>query len=395
MNLSERARGMSPSPTLALDAKVKAEIAGGADIINFGVGEPDFDTPEPIKEAAIRAIRDGFTKYTPTPGIPELRRAIAEKLERDNGLSYAPDEVVVAVGAKHALYNAFQVLLDPGDEVLLPAPYWVSYPEQILLAGGRPAIVETTERTAFKVTPEMLAEHLGPRTRGLLLNSPSNPTGSVYSRQELEAIGEFVLKHDLFLVSDEIYEKLIYDGERHVSPASLSPEIRERTIVVNGVSKAFAMTGWRIGYAAGPRPVIRAMGDLQSQSTSNPTSIAQVAALAALRAGDSVIRPMVEEFDRRRRVMVEGLAAIPGFELSAPKGAFYAFPGVAGLLGGSYGGVRVETGDELAEVLLTRARVAVVPGGGFGSPKNLRFSYSTSLDRIREGLSRIREAVQG
>lgn len=391
MKISERARAIGASPTLALDARTKELQKQGVDVVNFGVGEPDFDTPDHIKEAAIDAIRKGFTKYTPSSGILELREACARKFREENGLDYKPDQILVSVGAKHSIYNAIMVLCEAGDEVLIPVPYWVSYPEMVRLAGAKPVYIETTPDTGFKVTPEMLSRAITPRTRVLILNSPSNPTGTVYTREELSGIAEVCLKHGIWVISDEIYEKLIYEGE-HVSFASLSPELLNITITVNGVSKAYAMTGWRIGYAGGPKEVIKAMADLQSHATSNPTSISQKAALAALTGPTEPLERMRQEFKKRRDYIVERAQRMPGFRCPIPSGAFYIYPDVSGLIGKSVGGKVITSSSVLAEILLEKARIAVVPGEAFGTSANLRFSYATSLERIKEGMDRL-EAV--
>ncbi|MBE3519546.1 MAG: pyridoxal phosphate-dependent aminotransferase [Firmicutes bacterium] len=391
MKISERARAIGASPTLALDARTKELQKQGVDVVNFGVGEPDFDTPDHIKEAAIQAIRQGFTKYTPSSGIPELREACARKFREENGLDYKPDQILISVGAKHSIYNAIMVLCEPGDEALIPVPYWVSYPEMVKLAGAKPVYIQTTAETGFKVTPEMLSRAITPRTRVLILNSPSNPTGAVYTRKELSDIAEICLKHGIWVISDEIYEKLIYEGE-HVSFASLSPELLNITITVNGVSKAYAMTGWRIGYAGGPKEVIKAMGDLQSHATSNPTSISQKAALAALTGPTEPLERMRQEFKKRRDYIVERAAKMPGFRCQIPNGAFYIYPDVSGLIGKSLGARVITSSSVLAEILLEKARIAVVPGEAFGTSANLRFSYATSMERIKEGMDRL-EAV--
>ncbi|MDI6711333.1 MAG: pyridoxal phosphate-dependent aminotransferase [Bacillota bacterium] len=395
MPLSARALGIAPSPTLAIDARAKEMTEQGADVINFGVGEPDFDTPAHIREAACRAIEQGQTRYTPVGGTAALKRAIVGKLERENGLEYDPAEIVVSVGAKHSLYNAIQVLCQEGDEVILPVPYWVSYLEQVKLAGATPRLVPTRMEDGFKLTPAALREALGPRTRILILNSPSNPTGAVYGRDELAALAEIVLQApNLHVIADEIYEKLIFDGLEHVSLASLAPEIKARTVVINGVSKAFAMTGWRIGYAAAPRDVAKAMTALQSHSTSNPASMAQAAAAAALEGPQEPVREMVEEFARRREYILDRLAGIPGVSCPRPGGAFYAFPSVRGLLGRSFRGRTLNNATDLAAVLLEAAGVAVVPGVAFGDDTFIRLSYATSMERIREGMDRL-AAVAG
>lgn len=388
--LSQRARALAPSPTMAIDARAKQLLAEGADVVNFSVGEPDFDTPETAKAGGIEAIRQGFTKYTPAAGTLELRKAIARKLREENGLEYAPEQIVVSNGGKQSLYNAFMVLLDPGDEVIIQAPYWVSYPEMVKLAGGVPVVVETDASTGFKMTPDMIREKLTPRTKIINLNSPSNPTGVVYTPAELRAIAELAVERGLIIISDEIYEKLLYDGAEFVSIASFGPEVKRLTVTVNGFSKAYAMTGWRMGYAAAEPDVARAMADLQSQSTSGPSSITQKAALAALTGDQSAVEAMRQEFDRRRRYVVERLRAMPGVELEVvPQGAFYVFPNVSALFGRTIGGQLVKDSDDLGMVLLEKAQVALVPGSGFGSPNHVRISYATSMERLREGLDRM------
>ena len=389
MKLAERAQNISPSPTLAIDAKAKEMKAAGIKVISFGAGEPDFDTPQHIKDAAVEAIRAGDTKYTPVAGTPVLKQAIIRKLSQDQGLEYTPAEIVVSAGAKHSLYNAFQVLCQPGDEVILPGPYWVSYLEQIKLTGAEAKIVETTEPAGFKMTAGQLREALTPRTKLIVVNSPGNPTGSVYTREELTALGEAVLESQALVISDEIYEKLVYDGLKHVSIATLSPALKERTVLINGVSKAYAMTGWRIGYAAAPLEVARAMTNLQSHSTSNPTSIAQAAALAALEGDQAPTERMVREFVQRRDYMLERLLAIPGVTCTRPGGSFYLFPGVSSYFGRLYLGVKIQDAATLADLLLEHARVAVVPGIAFGDDRFIRLSYATSMENIQEGLDRI------
>ena len=391
--LADRIKALAPSPTLAIQAKAKAMRAQGIDVISFGAGEPDFDTPERIKEAAIRALRKGHTKYTEASGIVELREAVCRKLKRDNGLDYEPADVLISVGAKHALYNAVVALLNPGDEVLIPAPYWVSYPEQVKLVYGVPVAVPAEEAEGFQVDPDRLAAAVTPRTRAVVINSPNNPTGAVFSPAALRAVGELAVKHDLLVISDECYEALTYEG-RHVSIASLAPEVKARTLVVNTCSKAYAMTGWRIGYAAGPRHLIKAMGDVQSQVTSNPCSIAQWAAVEALTGPQDDVAKMAGEFDQRRRVMIPGLRAIPGVRCVTPGGAFYAFPNVAGLFGKRWQGKPLQGSADVTAFLLEVARVAVVPGLDFGSDSHIRLSYATGLDTIQEGLSRMDKAVR-
>jgi len=394
VELARRIRQIPPSATLALNAKANQLQAQGVDVVNFGVGEPDFETPEHIKEAAIRAIRDGFTRYTPVGGIPELKEAIIRRFQEDLGLTYEPAQIMVSCGGKHALYNLFMVLFEAGDEVIVPAPYWVSYPPMLLLAEATPVIVRTREENGFRLTPEELEAVLTPRTKGLILNSPSNPTGSVYSRAELEALAEVVLKHRLIVISDDIYDKILFDGQKFANLAMVDPRLKEQTFVVNGVSKTYAMTGWRIGYAAGPAPAIAAATNLQSQSTSNPTSIAQKAAVAALTGPQESVAQMVAEFAWRRDDIHRRLLEIPGVTSTRPGGAFYIFPNVSAY----FDRIRTAPGQSLsgalAEYLLEEAKVAAVPGGEFGEDTCIRLSFATSRERIATGVSRIAEALQ-
>lgn len=394
MKLAERAKNISPSPTLFIDAQAKQMKAEGLKVINFGAGEPDFDTPENIKQAAVRAITEGMTKYTPVPGIEPLRRAICNKLAEDNGLQYEPGQIVVSAGAKHSLYNAFQVLCQEGDEVILPAPYWVTYLEQIKMTGATPVIVPTGVKDGFKLTPAQLQGALTAKTRLFVLNSPGNPTGALYTKAELEALGEILEKNNIAIISDEIYEKLTYDANQHVSIASLSPGCKDLAVVINGVSKSYAMTGWRIGYAAAPLPVAKAMADLQSHSTSNPTSIAQAAALEAITGEQASVRQMVTEYAKRRDYMVERLTAIPGVQCNLPGGAFYVFPCIKDLLGKSYAGATINNVADLARVLLAEEHVAIVPGVAFGNDDCFRLSYATSMEHIREGLDLIEKVIR-
>ena len=391
--LADRLKTLTPSPTLAMQARAKAMRAQGIDVISFGAGEPDFDTPRRIKDAAIRALESGQTKYTEVGGIPELRAAVSHKFKRDNGLEYAPDEVTVSCGAKHTLYNIVMALVNPGDEVLIPSPYWVSYPEQVRLLGGMPVAVPTRESTGFDLDPAELRRAVTPRTKLIILDSPGNPTGAVFSRQALAEVAALALERDLWVVSDECYEALTYEG-RHISIAAIAPEIKARTIVVNTCSKAYAMTGWRIGYGAGPRPVIKAMTDVQSQVTSNPASVAQWAAVEALAGPQDEVAKMAGEFDRRRCVIIEGLNAIPGVTCVMPRGAFYAFPNVSGLFGkrGKSGALQGSAG--VCAFLLDEARIATVAGVDFGSDAHIRLSYATDLETITEGLSRMDAAVR-
>lgn len=393
MRLSERAKAIKPSPTLAMDAKAKALKAAGKDIVNFGVGEPDFDTPDNIKEAAIKAIRDGFTKYTPVGGTDELKTAVIEKFRKDNNLSFEKDEIIVSCGAKHSLYNIAEALFGAGDEVIIPAPYWVTYPDQVVLNDAVPVIAATDEKTSFKIEPELLKTKLSARTKALILNTPSNPTGLAYDKRSLEAIAELAVKHDFYIISDEIYEKLTYDGFSHISIASLGEEVRQRTIVVNGLSKSHAMTGWRVGFAAGPKDIIKAMTNIQSQSTSNPTSITQKAAVEALTGPQDFIPEMVAEFDRRRKYMVDRLNNIKGVSCLTPVGAFYAFPKVSSCYGKKFNGNPINSSLDLSAYLLEQAQTALVPGIAFGDDRYIRLSYATSMDNIKKGLDRIEDAL--
>jgi aspartate aminotransferase len=393
MLLSKRIRDIKPSATLALNAKALSMRAAGIDVVNFGVGEPDFDTPKHIRDEAIRAIEEGFTRYTAVGGIPELKAAIVDKFRRDNDLTYEPDEVMVSCGGKHVLYNLAQAFLDPGDEVIIPAPYWVSYPPIVMLAGGSPVIVRTGEADDFKLSPGSLEKAITPRTKMLILNSPSNPTGSVYSESELKALTEVILKYDIWVISDEIYEKLIFEDIGFCSIAQVSDEMKSKTFVVNGLSKTYAMTGWRIGYVAGPREIIGGMVKIQGQSTSNPNSIAQKAAIAALTGPQDAVQAMIEAFDHRRRHLIERLDAITGVRCNAPAGAFYAFPNFSHYFHSERDGKTIKDSTDLCEYLLNEARVALVPGIAFGDDDFIRFSYATDIDRINEGLNRIEDAL--
>ncbi len=396
--LADRLKTLAPSSTLAVQAKARELRARGVDVISFGAGEPDFDTPERIKAAAVEAMRRGQTKYTEVGGIPELRQAVCAKFKRDNGLDYEPADVLVSCGAKHTLFNLAVAVLNPGDEVLVPSPYWVSYPEQVRLVGGTPVAVETVEATGFDLDPARLAAAVTARTKVVVLNSPNNPTGAVFSRAALEAVARLAVERDLLVVSDECYEALTFEG-RHLSIASLGPEVKARTLVINTCSKAYAMTGWRIGFCAGPRELVRAMTDVQSQVTSNPSSVAQWAAVEALGGPQDEVAKMAGEFDRRRRLVIEGLNAIPGVSCVMPKGAFYAFPNVSGLCGRTWkraggDGRTLRTSLDVTAFLLEEAQVAVVPGLDFGSDAHVRLSYATSDALIAEGLARMVRAVR-
>ncbi len=395
MHLSDRVRAISPSPTVGIDTRAKEMARQGVDVINLGAGEPDFDTPEFIKEAARQAINEGFTKYTPVAGIPELRRAICEKLERDNGLSYEPAQILVSNGAKQVLYQAYQAVCEPGDEAIVIGPYWVSYTEMVKLAGAEPVVVPTREEDGFVPDPDAIAEKVTPRTRVINLNSPNNPAGSVYPRRALEAIAELAVRHDLWVFSDEIYEKLVYDGAEHVSIASLGPEIKRRTLVVNGVSKAYAMTGWRMGYGAGDRDLIRAMDGLQGHLSHGISSITQRACVAALTGSQEPVAEMRREFDRRRRLVVDRLNAMPGITCPTPRGAFYAYPNVSGLFGRRARGKVLDGSSAVAGWLLEEGRIAAVPGVAFGDDRFLRLSYATAYEAIAEAMDRMASLVAG
>jgi len=400
MKFSERILSVKPSPTLAVTALANSLKAQGIDVIGFGSGEPDFDTPRFIKDAAIRAIESGKTKYTPAGGIPELKEAIAMKFKRDNNLEYSNSEVTVNCGGKHSFYNLMQVLLNGGDEVIIPAPYWVSYPPMVLLAGGNPVIIDTTDEKGFKITPDQLNSAITERTRAVLINSPSNPTGATYTRAELEALAEILEKKDLLIISDDIYEFILYENRSFYNLAMLSDSLKRKTLVLNGVSKTYSMTGWRIGYIAGDEEIIKKVEILQSQSTSNPSSISQWASVAALTGDQRIVDDMIDAFVRRRKLIVDGLNAIPGIQCINPEGSFYAFPNVQDLYRSkSWESVEKKYGAEnrsgtLAAYLLEEANVAVVPGIGFGSDNYIRLSFATSDENITEGIKRIAGAVE-
>jgi aspartate aminotransferase len=392
--LSSRAKSLKPSPTLAINAKAKSMQAQGIHVISFGAGEPDFDTPLNIKQAAKKAIDDGFTKYTPVGGIDELKDAIIKKFQRDNGLTFKRSEILVSCGGKHSFFNLAQAIFDQGDEVIVPAPYWVSYPPMVALANATPVIVETNEKDEFKITPQGLKKAITPKTKALIINSPANPTGSAYTKGELEKIAEIAMAKNFFVISDEIYEKIVYDGFQFVSIASLSEEMKKRTIIVHGVAKTYAMTGWRIGYTAGSDDIISAMNNIQSQSTSNPTSIAQKASVEALIGPQNEVEKMVSAFGQRRNYIVERLNKIPGVSCYKPVGSFYVFPNFSSYYGKSYQGKKIENSTALADYFLDVAKVAVVPGAEFGADPFERLSYATSMEDIKEGLNRIEVALK-
>jgi len=383
--LAKRILDVAASPTLAISAKAKAMKKEGLDVIGFGAGEPDFDTPDFIKKAAIDALNSGKTKYTAASGLPELKNAIKQKFQRDNGLEYDASCISVNVGAKHSIYNILQVICDPGDEIIIPAPFWVSYPEMVKLASGRPVILQTSYDNQFKIDPAALEQVITTNTKAIILNYPSNPTGTVYTKDELKAVADILMKHNVLVISDEIYEKLVYDSYEFTSFASLSPEAYENTITVNGVSKAYSMTGWRIGYIAGPKEIVDAVNRLQSHSTSNPVTFSQHGAIAALSGDQSVIGKMVEEFDRRRHRIYELVMQIPGVRAFKPKGAFYIFPDFSEVIKMK----GMNGSNEFAVQLLEEEHVALVPGEGFGAPGFVRLSYATSMQNIENGLDRI------
>lgn len=382
MQLSSRANSLTPSLSLSVDSKAKAMKSEGLDVCGFGAGEPDFDTPEHIKAAAIAALETGFTKYTPSSGIPELRQAISEKLEKDNGLSYKPSQIIVSTGAKHSCYNAILATCQPGDEVIIPSPYWLSYPEMVRLAGAEPIFVQTKEENGWKITRDDFENAMTPRTKMIILNSPNNPTGAVYTREEIAGIAEVAAEEEILILSDEIYEKLVYDGHEHVSIASLGNEFYDLTITVNGFSKAYAMTGWRLGYLAAPDPIARAIDSIQSHVTSNPCSFAQKGALAALKGDQQSIVDMRDEFDMRRQYIVERFSKIASVSIVKPNGAFYVLANISKL------GL---TSQNFADRLLSKANVSVVPGIAFGDDRTVRFSYATSLDVIKKGMDRFED----
>jgi aspartate aminotransferase len=394
MKLSDRTKLIKPAVTLALAAKAQVMRAEGIDLVNFTAGEPDFDTPQRIKDAAVEALKRGMTKYTDVRGIEPLRLAILEKYRKEYGLKYEKTEVLVSCGGKHALYNVIQAVIDQGDEVVIPAPYWVSYSDIVLLAGGTPKLVRTSEENGYRITPEQLKASLSSKTRAFILNSPCNPTGAAYSRDELAELARVLERHDCLILSDDIYEKIVYDGFRFHSILAIDPKLRERTIIFNSLSKTYAMTGWRIGYVLGPAAMISAAANIQSQSTSNPTSIAQAAALEALSGPQDEIGVMVGEFHKRRDVIVKRLKAMPGISCFNPQGAFYVFPNVRSLLGKTTKEKKLASASDVVDYFLTEARVLAVPGEDFGSTENIRISYATSIEEIEKGCERIEAAIK-
>ena len=389
MKVSKKAQAVPPSATMAVTSKAKAMIAEGIDVLSFAAGEPDFDTPDFIKQAAIDALKAGKTGYTATPGIIELRQAISDKFKKDNGLSYSPDQIIVNIGAKHSVYESMQAVLDPGDEVILPTPYWVTYPEAIKLAGASPKVVQTSSENSFKITPQQLKDAINDKTAMLLLNSPNNPGGFSYTPQELTDLAKVLEGTDIMVLSDEIYEKLVYGDSKFVSFASLSEDAYNRTLTINGLSKAFAMTGWRLGYTAGPLDAIKAMGRLQSHMTQNPVTFCQAAAVVALKDESGAVEKMRVEFEKRGQLMAEKLNAIEGIKCDKPTGAFYAFPDVSAHYGRTIGDTAINGSMDFAQAILAQAKVAVVPGEPFGCPNNVRLSFACSQQQIEQGADRI------
>ena len=388
MALSRIAREVKTSATLAITAKAKQLAAKGVDVIGFGAGEPDFDTPENVKNAAIKAIKDGYTKYTPTSGAPVLKEAICEKLSKDNHLKYSPSQIIVSAGAKQAILNIVLVLCDTGDEAIIPTPYWVSYPEMVVMAGATPVFLKTTDKEHFKITKESLARVITPRSKLLFINSPGNPTGMVYTEKELREIVSFAVEKGLYVISDEIYEKILYDGAQHFSPAAFSEECYKKVITINGFSKVYSMTGWRLGYAAGPEEIIKAATNIQDHTTSGANSITQLAGVEALKGNQDSVGMMVREFDRRRKYVVDRLNNIQGVSCLLPQGAFYAFPNVSNLYKKKIGGQSVANSFDLVNLLLEKAHVAFVPGAPFGADDYIRISYATSMGNIEKGIDR-------
>ena len=390
MIFAERIKNLKPSATLEITAKANELKSQGHNVIGFGAGEPDFDTPENIKNSAINALKAGKTKYTPVPGIIELRKAVAKMFSQDYGVDFSFDEILVSCGGKHSLFNIFLALINKGDEVIIPAPYWVSYPAMVEIAEGKPVIIETDAKNNFKLSPDKLEQNLSERTKILIINSPSNPTGAAYTKEELKAIIDVVKHRDIFIISDDIYYKITYDNYSFVNALMIYPELKEKVIIVNGVSKTYSMTGWRIGFAAAKKDIITAMGKIQGQSTSNPTSIAQYAALEAVSGDQSFINKMVEEFKQRRDFLVQELNSIEGIKCFKPNGTFYVFPDISGAIKKK----SLNSSVEFSKKLLEEKLVAVVPGSAFGKDKFIRMSFATSMDNIKEGVNRIREWIE-
>jgi len=393
MSISQVVNKIKPSATLSITSKVKQLRSEGVNVIGLSAGEPDFDTPEDIKLAAIESLKSGFTKYTPTSGIIELKKAICEKLSKENNINYAPQQVLTSCGAKQAIYNCLLALCNDGDEVLIPAPYWVSYPEQVVLARGKPVFIESSDENNFKITKSDIERNITDKTKVLIINSPSNPTGSVYTKEELYEIVQVAINAGLYVISDEIYEKILYDGVEHFSPASFGKDFFEKLITVNGFSKTYSMTGWRIGYAVGPADIIKAATLIQDHSTSGPNSFTQKAAITALQGDEKAIKDMVAEFDKRRRYIVERLNNMDGITCMLPKGAFYVFPNLSALYGRDICGQTATNSVDLSNLILDKARTAIVPGECFGSDHHARISYATSMENIKEGMDRMEKLL--
>lgn len=394
MILSKKGLAIEPSVTLEISAKAKALKDKGIDVISFSVGEPDFNTPENIRREGVRAIEEGLTKYTPASGIPELKKAFCDKLKKDNNLTYSPENILISSGGKHSIYNAFMAILNPGDEVVIGVPYWVSYPEIVRLAGGVPVFIETKEEDDFKFGVRELEMVKTDKTKAIIINSPSNPNGSIYTEDELREIAKWAVENNIFVLSDELYEKLIYDGYNHVSIASFDDKIKDLTILINGMSKAYAMTGWRIGFTAAHKDIIKIMSNIQSHTTSNPTSISQYASVVGLNDDQTSIDEMKKEFDKRRIYMYETINSIKGLSCRRPKGAFYIMINISGLKGRTIKGVELNNSLDVANLLLEKGNVAIIPGIGFGDDNYIRLSYATSMENIKEGLKRIKEVVE-
>ncbi len=394
LTLSKKAQAVKPSSTLAITAKAKELRAKGIDVVGFGAGEPDFNTPENVCDVAIEAIKDGFTKYTPASGMNELKEAICKKFKEFNELDYKPNQIVISNGGKHSLSNVFDAILNPGDEVIIPAPYWLSYPEMVKLSDGVPVFVTGKKENGYKVTASQIENAITDKTKALVINTPSNPTGMVYSEEELRAIADIVVKHDIYVVADEMYEYLIYGDEKHVSIASFNDEIYKRTITCSGLSKSYAMTGWRVGYTGSSPEIAKLMGSIQSHATSNPNSIAQKAAIEALNGPQETVETMKEEFDKRRRYMFDHISKMPYVSTLEPKGAFYIFVDTEEALQKEYKGEKIETTKRLAEILLEDYSVAVVPCNDFGFPNHIRLSYAISMEQIQKGLDRIEKFLK-
>ena len=393
LNLSEKGLKISPSVTLEITAKAKSMKAEGIDVISFGAGEPDFNTPENIRKEGIRAIEEGLTKYTPASGIVQLKEAVCKKFKEENNLDYTPKNIIISSGAKHSISNALMAILNPGDEVIIAVPYWVSYPQMVKISGGTPVFIHTKEENDFKFTISDLNKVLNDKTKAIILNSPSNPTGSIYTEKELSEIADWAVKNNIFVISDEIYERLVYDGE-HTSIASINDDIKNQTIVINGMSKAYAMTGWRIGYAAANEEIVKVMSNIQSHTTSNPCSISQYASVKGLLGDQSDVEKMKEQFEKRRDYMVDTINSIKGISCRKPKGAFYIMVNISQLKGTTIKGNKIESSLDFAKALLDEAKVAVIPGIGFGDDDYIRLSYATSMENIEEGLKRIKNIVE-